>query len=82
MEGIIVSAVALAIRVDPANPDHHLWNNNGTWFIHYTVYPTPITKQRIRRSLGTRSLELARLKRDELFAALRERIPWPAAVAA
>jgi hypothetical protein len=57
----------LSIRTNPENPNHHLWNNHGTWFIHYVVHPTPWTKERIRRSLGTRSLEEARRKRDELF---------------
>ena len=62
-------AVELAIRTDQGNPNHHLWNNNGTWFIHYTVYPTPLTKQRIRKSLRTKSLEVARKRRDQLLAA-------------
>ena len=57
----------LSIRTNPENLNHHLWNNHGTWFIHYVVHPTPWTKERIRRSLGTRSLEEARRKRDELF---------------
>lgn len=60
----------LGVRVDPANPDHHLWNNHGTWFIHYTVYPDPLTAERVRRSLRTRSLDEARRRRDELFAGL------------
>ncbi len=58
----------LAVRVDPANADHHLWNNNGTWFVHYTVYPDALTAERIRLSLKTRSLNEARQKRDDLFA--------------
>ncbi|WDE98010.1 hypothetical protein PQO03_19485 [Lentisphaera profundi] len=57
----------LAIRTDEANDNHHLWNNNGTWFIHYTVYPTAVTKKRIRRSLKTKSLGEARRLRDDIF---------------
>jgi hypothetical protein len=57
----------LSLRTNPENPNHHLWNNNGTWFIHYVVHPTPITKERIRRSLGTKSLAEARAKRDAIF---------------
>ena len=57
----------LAIRTDEANENHHLWNNNGTWFIHYTVYPTSVTKKRIRRSLKTKDLGEARKLRDEIF---------------
>jgi hypothetical protein len=57
----------LSIRTNPENPNHHLWNNHGTWFVHYVVHPTPWTKERVRRSLGTRSLEEARRRRDQLF---------------
>jgi len=57
----------LSIRTNPENPNHHLWNNHGTWFVHYVVHPTPWTKERVRRSLGTRSIEEARRRRDELF---------------
>ncbi|MBI5693037.1 MAG: hypothetical protein HZC55_23420 [Verrucomicrobia bacterium] len=58
------------IRVSPTNPNHHLWNNHGTWFLHYTIHPTPFTKERIRRSLGTKDLEVARQRRDSYFALL------------
>lgn len=59
-----------ALRVRAENPNHHLWNNHGTWFLHYTVHPTPFTKERIRRSLGTKDLVLARERRDTYFAHL------------
>ena len=59
-----------SLRISEANPNHHLWNNNGTWFLHYTVYPTPFTKERIRRSLGTKDVNLARERRDQFFAHL------------
>ena len=42
-------------RIDESNLNHHLWNNNGTWWIHYTIYPTPVTVERIRRSLKKKS---------------------------
>jgi len=58
------------IRVDAANPNHHLWDNHGTWFLHYTIPPTPFTKERIRRSLGTKDVNVARQRRDAFFAAL------------
>ena len=60
-----------ALRVRAENANHHLWNNHGTWFLHYTVYPTPFTKERIRRSLGTRELHIARERRDAFFAHLQ-----------
>jgi len=58
---------SLAIRLNPANADHHLWDNNGTWFVHYTIHPTPLTKQRIRASLQTKNLAEARLRRDQML---------------
>jgi hypothetical protein len=59
-----------ALRLNADNPNHHLWNNNGTWFLHYTVYPTPFTKERIRRSLGTKDVNVARERRDSFFQQL------------
>ena len=49
------------------NADHHLWNNHGTWFLHYTRYPTPSTKERVRQSLKTKCLAEARRRRDEIL---------------
>jgi hypothetical protein len=62
---------SLAIRLNPGNPDHHLWNNNGTWFVHYTIHPTPFTKQRIRVSLGTKDKLQAQSRRDRLLLKAR-----------
>jgi hypothetical protein len=59
-----------SIRIHPENANHHLWNNHGTWFLHYTIHPTPVTKERIRRSLGTKDLAVARRRRDACFARL------------
>jgi hypothetical protein len=59
-----------SLRISEANPNHHLWNNNGTWFLHYTVYPTPFTKERVRRSLGTKCVLTARERRDQFFGHL------------
>ena len=58
------------LRVDAENPNHHLWDNHGTWFLHYTIHPTPFTKERIRRSLGTKDVHVARERRDNFFATL------------
>jgi hypothetical protein len=70
------------IRVRPENPNHHLWNNHGTWFLHYTVHPTPFTKERIRRSLGTKDIRVARERRDSFFAHLASEAGKAAAAAA
>ncbi|MCG3776146.1 MAG: hypothetical protein JW395_2995 [Nitrospira sp.] len=57
----------LAIRVTADNPNHHLWNNHGTWFIHYTVHPDRLTAARVRRSLRTKSLKTALQRRDAVL---------------
>ena len=59
--------IQLSLRTNPHNPNHHLWNNNGTWFVHYVIHPTPFTKERVRRSLGTKELAVARARRDALL---------------
>mgnify|MGYP003346985035 FL=1 len=64
------TTTATAVRINPDNANHHLWNNHGTWFLHYTVHPTPFTKERVRRSLQTRDLTTARERRDAFFAHL------------
>ena len=54
----------------PKNPDHHLWNNHGTWWLHYTMHLPDYTKRRIRKSLGTHNVEEARQRRDEILATM------------
>ena len=73
MPNIIQYQIELAIRIDPENSDHHIYNNNGTFWIHYTVYPTPITAERVRKSLKTKDIKVARRRRNEIFAT------WPRA---
>jgi hypothetical protein len=62
-----MSTPQLSLRLNPANENHHLWNNNGTWWINYTIFPTPLTKERVRMSLKTSSIEEARKFRDRLL---------------
>ncbi len=59
-----------SIRITDNNPDHHLWNNNGTWWIHYTLHLPDYTKRRVRKSLETRQAQIARRRRDQIFASL------------
>ncbi|PHX59046.1 MAG: hypothetical protein CK522_01145 [Opitutia bacterium] len=56
------------MRVQGENPLHHLWNNNGTWWIHYTIHPDAYTKARVRLSLRTHDLATAIQRRDEILA--------------
>ena len=51
----------------PAKPDHHLWNNNGTFWCHYTVHEPGYTKRRVRVSLHTKDQSEARARRDALL---------------
>jgi hypothetical protein len=57
----------IAIRVRDENPDHHLWNNNGTWWCHYTEHLPDYTKRRVRRSLCTADRAIARFLRDSVL---------------
>lgn len=57
----------LSTRGDDGNPLHHLWNNNGTWWVHYTLH-WDHKARRIRRSLKTSERATAIARRDELFA--------------
>jgi hypothetical protein len=56
-----------SIRVLAHNLDHHLWNNHGTWWCHYTVHLPDYTKRRVRLSLQTSDVRQARILRDRLF---------------
>ena len=57
----------LSIRTNPSNTDHHLWNNNGTWYLHYTVCASGLSGTRRRESLGTHCLTEARRRRDRIL---------------
>jgi hypothetical protein len=62
----------LSIRVHAENPLHHLWNNHGTWWVHFTVHTPDQRKRRIRRSLRTSDPAVAIVRRDTLLAALAQ----------
>jgi hypothetical protein len=64
------AGLQLSLRVSDANPDHHLWNNNGTWFVHYTVCEPGFSGERRRHSLRTADRREARRRRDRLFKEL------------
>ena len=51
------------------NPNHNIWNNNGTWWAHYTVHNDDYTKERVRVSLGTDDVQIARALRDFILQA-------------
>lgn len=57
----------IAIRVRNENPDHHLWNNHGTFWCHYTEHLPDYTKRRVRQSLRTADRAIARFLRDSVL---------------
>lgn len=57
----------LAIRIRKENADHHLWNNHGTWWCHFTEHRSDYTKRRVRQSLYTSDRTIARFLRDSLL---------------
>lgn len=63
----------ISIRIDDTQPNHHLWNNNGTWFMYYVVHLSSAKKKRVRCSLGTKDLEEARHLRDVFLSGVRLR---------
>lgn len=58
---------ALSIRIRPENPNHHLFNNHGTWWIHFTIHHADCTKARIRRFTCTGNLVEARRRQYQLL---------------
>ncbi len=50
------------------DPDHHLWQNGRLWWVAFTIHLAGAQVERVRRSLGTDDLELARTRRDALLA--------------
>ena len=67
----IMNSSKIVLRINAANPNHHLYNNNGTWWCHYTEHRPDFTKHRIRMSLQTPSLPAARAKRDCWFSEIQ-----------
>lgn len=67
---LLAPLATLSIKIDSENPDHHLWNNHGTWWIHYTVHQSDYTKRRVRVSLETRHLREARTRRNAILTHL------------
>jgi hypothetical protein len=55
----IMNSSKIVLRINAPNPNHHLWNNNGTWWCHYTEHHPNFTKHRIQMSLQTANLASA-----------------------
>ena len=65
----------LSARIDQASETHHLWLNNGTYWVNFTLN-FDFRTRRVRRSLGTKSLAEAIRKRDALFGRLATEGEW------
>lgn len=50
-------------------PDHHMWNNNGTWWCHLSLARKRGRAKRIRFSLRTGKRSEARRRRDAIMSA-------------
>jgi hypothetical protein len=54
---------------------HNIWDNNGTWWIHFfadsTIHYT-FNKERVRVSLKTKNIKEAKTIRNELFNQLQK----------
>lgn len=60
----------VAARKREGNLNHHLWNNHGSWWCHFTVHLPDFTKKRVRLALDTDDACHARRLRDTLFLLL------------
>ena len=64
------SRTEVVVRIKASNERHHLFNNNGTYWLHYTRHNADYTKERIRESLHTSDLPTALQRRDERLRGL------------
>jgi len=50
--------------------NHHIWKNNGTWWIRFTLRSSEGQTMRPAYSLKTPDLDAARRKRDRILGAI------------
>ena len=62
-----IPPIRLASKPRASHPNHHLVNNNGTWWCQVTFHEGPCSK-RHRFSLRTPCVQEARARRDRIFA--------------
>jgi hypothetical protein len=60
--------IAISRRQKADSPNHHLWNNHGTWWLHCTIHLPDFTKWRLRKNLRTSDVRAARKVRDRILA--------------
>ena len=57
----------LSRRQKTAGPNHHLWDNHGTWWFHGTEHRPDGTAGRVRVNLRTSDPVTARNLRDRIL---------------
>lgn len=57
----------LKMRAVEKNPNHHIWNNNGTWYCNFTLVSESGKESRVRNSLYADNVEDARRRRDKMI---------------
>jgi hypothetical protein len=67
------NTLTLITRRTKENPNHHLWNNNGTWWAWACLITSEGRRIRHRFSLETNDLEAARRKRDRVLNAMAQK---------
>lgn len=68
---MIKSQEQVKLKIDKDNPNHHIWLNRGVWWCHFTVHQNAESK-RIRFSLKTTDVEVARKRRDKIIYSFQE----------
>lgn len=63
-----IASPVISRRQKIAGPNHHLWNNHGTWWFHGTLHLPDGTAERIRVNLKTEELSGARRHRDSILS--------------
>ena len=63
-----IATPILSRRQKTTGPNHHLWNNHGTWWFHGTEHRPDGTAVRIRVNLRTSELTVALRKRDKILS--------------
>ncbi len=55
-------------------PDHHIWDNNGTWWAHFSITRQRGPSKRVRVSLHTSNRKEAQERRDQLMKTAPDKI--------
>lgn len=63
-----IASPVISRRQKIKGPNHHLWNNHGTWWFHSTLHLPDGTAERIRVNLRTDDLSSARRHRDTILS--------------